>query len=286
MVLASSSFGQGSVLIVLTSEARPYVEAADACETRLQLAGVASHRVLVSELDKQDIESVDGTVIAIGGRASAMLARDLDARVQLYYCLAPSPERIGLLNREHTSGISADITLSDQAEIIEQGIMKTRRVGVLYHSKSAVSVKRLVAMREAAGNSFELVAVDLDSMKSVSSGIKQLFRKKVDVVWTTADASVYNTSVIKVLLLESMRSKIPVFGFSKAFVEAGAAFGIGIDPGSQGDYIAGLIEQGDPNSHITARSLTIINLIAAERVSVMFTQSFIDQADTVFRSKR
>ena len=282
-VMATSSYGQQSALIVLSSEAKPYVEAAEACEATLGSAGFDLKRVLVTKMTKQQIESIDGVVIAIGGRASAIMVRDLDERVELYYCLAPSPGRIGLLKRAHTSGISADIEPSDQADVILKGIRSVHRVGVLYRSENPDSVRHYEAMRKASTGRFEIVAVDLDSAKSVSSGIKQLFRKKIDVVWTTADASVYNSSIIKALLLESMRSKTPVFGFSKAFVEAGAAFGVGIDPGAQGDYIAELIGRHETDTHVSACPMTAINLIAADRVSVSFSQSFIEQADTVYR---
>ena len=271
------------MLIVLSSQAKPYVQAAQACEEQLEQSNIAFTRVELSSLSAQQIEAIDTRVIAIGGRAAATLGKSLPPSTTLYYAMTPHPEQIGLTRRPNTSGISAETSLDQQIDLIRSGSPAVRRVGALFRSSSARSVSGITEMKSVLPVGWELVAIDLDEVKSESQGIKDLLKAEVDIVWTAPDTSTYNHSMVKALLLGSIRKNIPVFGFSQSLVEAGATFGVGIDPSQQGLEIATMISNDQINQHPGATPVIAINLIAAKRIGIKLSESFIRRGDVVFR---
>ncbi len=283
-LLSTRGFAESDeILIVLSSESDPYVVAAKSCELNLRNAGIQTKRVLLSSLSNKDTKQDWRAVITIGGRASSALARELSDDVPMYYCMTPSPEKIGLTKRTRTSGISTETPFDEQILIISEGSDSLRRIGALYRSGSASSSNTVQRMRDSLPAGWELVAVDLDSVKSASQGIKDLLKKDVDLVWTTADPSVYNSSTIKALLIESIRKRVPVFGFSHSLVRAGATFGIGIDPGEQGAQAAVLAIRNAINEHLFAKPQVAVNVIVADRIRFKIPSSLLRLAEVVFR---
>ena len=282
--MTSSAAVAGTTLIVLSSESAPYESAATACEKQLNSNGILTERVILSQLDSQEIQKIKDSVISIGGRASAKLARDLPPEVHLYYCMTPSPMRIGLIARPNTSGIRTAIDIQAQIKLIQTGMPNAKRIGVLYRSSSTTSTERIETLRSAVPLNWEIISIDLDQEKSASKGIKKLLSINIDLVWTDPDTSVYNSATIKSLLLESLRQETPVFGFSHALVRAGATFGTRINPISQGKRVASLLTVSSTiQSHSSAKSELVINLIAAKRIKLKLTDSFIKIADSVFK---
>lgn len=283
-LLSPSSTMAGKTLVVLSSESAPYISAAEACEKQLNSNGVSTDRVLLSQLTNEDIQSIEDSVICIGGRASAMLARQLPPAIHLYYCMTPTPERIGLIKRPNTSGVRTEIDIQSQISLIKNGLPDAKRIGILYRSSSLSSTERVDSLRLAIPENWEIISVDLDQEKSASKGIKRLLKKRVDLVWTEPDTSVYNSATIKSLLLESLREETPVFGFSHALVRAGATFGTRINPAGQGERVAMLqSNQSGTKEHLSAKPELVINLIAAKRIDLKFSDSFIRSAHSVFR---
>jgi ABC-type uncharacterized transport system substrate-binding protein len=271
-------------LVVLSSNAKPYLKAAQECEIVLNESGIDTKRVMLPELSSNDIQRLTGSVVVIGGRASAKLSSELNENVRLYYCMTPSPTKLGLINRPNTAGVSTETQLQEQITFMNDVSSSFKRVGVLYRSRSKTSSDTLNAIRAAIPTSWELIAVDLDSANSDSTGIKELLGRKIDIVWTIPDPSVYNSATIKVLLLESLRKEIPVFGFSHALVRAGATFGIGIDPSEQGKFAAKLVVNQATDQHLAASPQLAVNEIVADRISFKLPKSIIRNADVVFKS--
>lgn len=276
------ALAQDETLIVLSSPAAPYVQAADACEKQLNRAGIPTKRVQSKDLTVQEIQNTRGSAVGIGAKASATLAKYLPESASLYYCMTPSPERIGLTNRPNTSGVRTDIHLETQASVIQSAVGSVQRVGVLYRSKSKASANTIGRIKEAIPPNWELVSIDLDDASSSSKAIKKLLKSKVDVIWTVPDTSVYNSATIKSLLLESLRKKIPVFGFSHALVRAGATFGIGISPSEQGILAANMLTSNELNAHHWAEPKIAVNEIAAKRIQLSIPKSFTKSADVIF----
>ncbi len=64
-----------------------------------------------------------------------------------------------------------------------------------------------------------------------------------DVILALPDKSIYNANTVKNILLRSYRKRIPVVGFSRAFVNAGALAALHSDPEHIAEQVATLVKQ-------------------------------------------
>jgi ABC-type uncharacterized transport system substrate-binding protein len=282
LCMAAGGAKAQEIMLVLSSKAAPYVKAAAACQEKLASEGIGSELVQFSELGQSHLEDQIKVVITFGGRASATMAQELPETTWLYYSMTPHPSRYGLTSRPNTAGISSDTSLSEQLGVIQSSKKNVSKIGVLFRSSVPNSASILNSLQQEMPANIELVSVDLDSSDTVSRSIKGLLSQDVDIVWTVPDTAVYNTAVIKALLLESLRSNTPVFGFSHALVKAGATLGVGIDPSEQGNALARLVSKEAIDIHLSATSTIAINTVASERIGLKFTREILNLAEVVY----
>lgn len=282
--MCSSSAIAQRVLIVLSSDAKPYVTAAEHCEKTLKSAGIEFERVLLTKLSHSNIQAQTDPVVAIGGAASSALSKSLPDETRLYYCMASKPDQIGLTNRTNTSGLSTEPDLQSQVELIKESGIRIRKIGYLYRSSNALSEQSKSELQAALPAQWTLVAVDLDQMTSSFVGIEHLIDADIDLIWTSADPSTYDAAMIKALLLESLKNKVPVYGFSHGVVRAGSLFGIGIDPSTQGEKVANMLKQKLVEAHFPAAFELAINQIVADRIGVKLDDDFVRNAPVSYKS--
>jgi ABC-type uncharacterized transport system substrate-binding protein len=89
------------------------------------------------------------------------------------------------------------------------------------HSQFAAGALEACARRQG----FSLLVVDCDGPSHLMKAMAEL-KGKVDFVLCTPDPELYNAVTIKPLVLASLDERLPLVGFSAAFVRAGAAAGI------------------------------------------------------------
>lgn len=91
-----------TVNLVLSSEAVPYREAAEALQGALSAQGVATQMFTLETMIQQEpslsLEQKVEVWVAIGSRAADYLNFSLPDSVSLVYCMVADPEKIGLKN--------------------------------------------------------------------------------------------------------------------------------------------------------------------------------------------
>lgn len=270
------------VIIILSSESKPYQAAAKDSVASLNDSGHPTRIMLLKSLSDQDFKSITGSVITIGARASQSALQKLPPTTNLYYCMVPSPDTIGLTTRPNTSGISSDADPAEQLRIIKSASSSFTKLGMFYDSESASSISRLQKYKDELPSSIQLIVVDLKDHNSVSSAVEELLDQDIDLVWTIPDPAVYNSTMVKSLLIESLRKRVPVFGFSLSIVRAGSTFGIGIQPETQGSRIAELLSSNTSDQHLHPKLTVAINTVVASRINFRFSNTLIDQAEITF----
>lgn len=87
------------------------------------------------------------------------------------------------------------------------------------------------------------------------------FRKKVDFVICLPDGSLYNSATARPLIMASLENRLPIVGFSPAFLRAGAAVAVYPDyrgVGQQtGDLVRRCLDPGDCTSWETPRKVDV-----------------------------
>jgi putative ABC transport system substrate-binding protein len=282
LLFASVNARASEILVVLSGDSVPYTQAGNRCQKLLESRGHKAKQVQIDSVDEASIRTRTTPVVAIGSKAAAELAKLLPTQTQLYYCMTPSPDRIGLLRRENTSGISTDSDISAQIALMQGSGMTIKRVGMLYRSNSASSVALRDQFERGLPAGWTLIADDLDEDASISKSIDRIFEANIDIVWTAADTAVFNSSLIKSLLLRSLRERVPVFGFSHALVRAGATFGVGFEPEDQGERVASMLNDGLIGVHEPARSDLAVNRTVISRMNLAMDSGFVRGADVKY----
>lgn len=99
-----------------------------------------------------------------------------------------------------------------------------RRVGII---RSRAHASQTAAAMEAAARQqgYTAVVVDCDGPADLLKALAAL-KDRVDLVLCPPDADLYNSVTIKPLILASLEQRLPIVGFSPAFVRAGAVASI------------------------------------------------------------
>lgn len=284
------------LVIVRAAEADPYVRAEKALSTELENRSHHVRVLTLKEVAEQGIESSLGrpaAVVAVGTPAAAWLHKQLPADVPLVYCMVTNAEGAGLTEGRQATGVTTDVPLPAQLQLIGESLPRARAVGMLYRSDTADGKRQLKQAQAALPAGWKLQAVAVNEQSSVAAAIDALLKKSPDVVWTCPDQAVFDAACIRTLLLAALRNKVPVWGFSPAFVRAGALLGVGVDPGSQGTQAAEVVLQilAQPKAAedraLAPRQFQIaVNLIVAEQLDVAIPESVTKKSTYVFKADK
>lgn len=289
-VASAGEAGSKDVIVVLSSQAKPYKDAQTALTEQLGKQGMKSVNVQLSEFDSERLKELvaqkPAAFVGIGSDAAQALHVKVPAEIPVVYCLVTDPQGLGLDKGRVTQGITLDVPLKSQFGLIGQALPQARTLGMLYKSKTERGERLLKAVRETLPEGWRLEAVDLDAQESVAKALEALFKRKVDVVWTAPDSAVFDATTVRALLLGALREKVPVFGFSKPFVRSGALLGVGIEPQAQGAQAAQLLVQVlgariKPDVRLVEAPAfeVALNQVVAEQLSIKFSEELTRRAD-------
>ncbi|MBI3832209.1 MAG: hypothetical protein HY291_21990 [Planctomycetes bacterium] len=281
---------------MLSSEAKPYKDAQSALSDHLSKLSYKPTSIFLSDLSNERLTAYlaqkPAALVGVGSDAAVYLHDKVPAPQPVLYCMVADSDGLGLNRGRAIQGVTIDVPLKDQFALIAEALPRARTLGLIYHSGSERGAKLVKAVQAALPGGWQVEAVDLKKHDSASKAIEELLKKKVDVIWTAPDAEVYNAATVRTLLLEALRQKVPVFGFSKSFVKAGALLGVGIEPEAQGEQAAQILVRltvADAKpfplkpdaSHVEAPRFEIsINEVVAEKLSVNLPESVLSRASS------
>lgn len=289
---ASMAVPAAEVVSVVSSDAVPYRQAQESLAKQLATNGHRLRPVAMESLATSGMNVLGEAayVVAIGSSAAVWL-HEHKPTMPLVYCMVSNPERAGLLTPPPAVGITTDVPIVDQIRLIKEALPTCTSIGVLYRENDAQSRLDLEAVRLALPMGTQLEAVAIDKSASPAAAIDSLLAKNVGVVWTCPDSQIWNEATVRSLLLTALRRKVPVFGFSTAFVRAGALVGVGLDPLTQGtqaaDVVQDLMMGRMPENRVIAPTYDIcLNLVVAQKLSLTLPKSLQDRAKQIFGGGR
>jgi putative tryptophan/tyrosine transport system substrate-binding protein len=137
--------------------------------------------------------------------------------------------------------VDVDISLALQLSAMHALWPGRTRVGIVRNpALSRYSTEQLEARTRKEG--FVPVIVDCDKPANLLKSLAAL-KGKADFAICFPDAELYNAVTIKPLVMASLESRLPLVGFSRAFVRAGAAAGIYADYRDTGRQAVELVER-------------------------------------------
>jgi putative tryptophan/tyrosine transport system substrate-binding protein len=295
LLLAAASRAGADVVIVRSSDAAPYQQAEATFIQRLQSPQCKVRSVPVKQLADEGIGSAistTDTVIAIGTPAATWLHNQLPEGILLVYCMVSNPEEAGLLKGSQCWGVAMEVAESDQFKLISEALPSSKTVGTLYRSDTPAGRQVLQNFRDALPHGWQVEAVAVNDYPNVAAAIDALMDKNVDVVWTSAAFKLYDVGAVRELLVASLRNKVPVWGFSPAFVRAGALLGVGVDPESQATQTTDLIvklkqsRQSVEKSQPPKQYQIAINLVVADQLNIQIAGDLLNKATYIFRAEK
>lgn len=281
------------VVIVKSSEAEPYSQAESGLIARLTAQRQTCHAMLLKEVIDKGIDRALGApaaVVAVGTPAAVWLHQRVTPRTLLIYCMVANPAANGLADKMPAFGVTTDVSHSMQVRLIAEALPNARVLGALYRSDNAESHHQIEAMAAALPPGWRLEAIAVNAYPGIATAIDALMQKRIDIIWTAADSSVYETAAVRALLLAALRSKVPVWGFSPAFVRAGALVGVGVDPTAQGTQAAALLLRSlagkPPGERIEFPEAypLAVNLIVSSQLGIDLPPAMVGRAKFVFKA--
>lgn len=295
VLLAAASRAGADVVIVRSSDAAPYQQAEAAFIQRLESPQCKVRSVPVKQLADEGIGSAistTDTVVAIGTPAATWLHNQLPEGILLVYCMVSNPEEAGLLKGSRCWGVAMEVAESDQFKLISEALPSAKTVGALYRSDTPAGRQVLQNFKDALPRGWNVEAVAVNDYPNVAAAIDALMDKNVDLVWTSADFKLYDVAAVRELLVASLRNKVPVWGFSPAFVRAGALLGVGVDPESQATQTTDLISNLKQNRQSVEKSQPpreyriAINLVVADQLNIQIAGDLLKKATYIFRAEK
>jgi putative ABC transport system substrate-binding protein len=272
-------------ILVLQSEDEPaFTEAVEGLTQQLRRNHPAgSLRLEVSDFSKLALAEVDrllteakpALVVTLGSQATVW-AQGAVRGTPLLFGMVLDPQAQGIDPARAVSpmtGVSMQIPLSSQFERLRQVLPNARRIGTVYDARNQNLVND--AKREAGRYGLTLVGAPVESAAEVPEAFRTL-AGKVDALWSFPDTTVYTREAAQFILLFSFRNRLPLMGFSRGYVRAGALFALYADYKDVGrqlgelahDILSGRsardIPLGVPRRHALALNLRVAEALGAK----------------------
>jgi putative tryptophan/tyrosine transport system substrate-binding protein len=186
-------------------------------------------------------------IITIGTKAALKL-NNIKTAVPTLYSLIPS-HIYPAIRRSSTSKIKSaiyiDQPLKKQLQLIKASLPKKRKVGVLLGKYSGINKKHLQQVMRNMG--LEPIVVNTNP-NNLKHSLETVFGK-ADALLAQPDPNIYNKKTVMTVLLSSYRHKVPVFGYSAAFVRSGATAAIFSSPTNVGQQVGDeIVKYISPNN--------------------------------------
>lgn len=272
------------VIALKSLDIRPYKEALEGfrdscgCTVTEMTLPEEGHDDLTSRILAQN----PAAVLAVG--IDALERLQLIRNIPVFYTMVPSSQGIppGAAN---ISGASTQISPERNLAAILEVMPDARRIGVIFDPRHS---ERLMndAMAAAQARGVQLVLRRVSKAGEVPPALEGL-RQNIDVLWMVPDATVINAETVKQMFLFSFQNRVPVFTFSKKFVEMGAVAALNVVPhdiGAQaGELAVNMLRdrQKGPVRMTARRTSLVINGKVARKLGLKLSGEVLRKAEDV-----
>jgi putative ABC transport system substrate-binding protein len=274
----------GEIAVIKSADIKPYNDALEGF--RSSFADDVTEIVLTETEPAEALRRVHNSgaevVLAIGMDA-LNLARSV-RDIPVIYAMVPHPPPVspGL---KPVSGVSMYIAPDRFIGAMLDVFSGAKRIGVIYDPRNSEAYMK-EALQSAQGRGIELVLRKASRPAEIPALIDSM-KDRIDVFWMVPDATVINPETVKYLLLFSFRNKVPVFTFSKKYVEIGSAAGLftaPFDMGVQAGEIARKVVAEKNSRAVRAearKTVLAVNRKIIKKLGIKVRDDLLNRAENV-----
>jgi putative ABC transport system substrate-binding protein len=178
-----------------------------------------------------DLSKFDPTLfVTISSYATQVISATFPAK-PIIFANVMNPRASGFIETMaypggNITGAALDIPPDMQFKYFQRVVGKIKTMGVLYSSETENIIHQ--AKEAASERGINLVSLKVASEKEIPRAIDSLC-KISDALWSVADHTVYTPQSTRHIVLQTLRNRIPMMGFSQELVEAGGLFTLDFD---------------------------------------------------------
>ncbi|HTT66120.1 MAG TPA: ABC transporter substrate binding protein [Bryobacteraceae bacterium] len=242
---ALTADGAKRVAVVFPPALEPCAEAVEGLRARLSGNGVAVDLLDVNQATyaadiAEEVLRRPAVVVAVGSDAvRAVLGRESAGKIVSTMTLeadrAGGTGEAGRLN----AAVYLDIPLRTLVAEVRKIFPERTRIGVIRNPGRRGVASQIRSQVADPGSLQVAECASADQLLPVFLS----FRKKVDFVICLPDGSLYNSTTARPLIMASLENRLPIVGFSPAFLRAGAAVAIYPDYRGIGQQTADLVRR-------------------------------------------
>ncbi len=240
-----------SILIVTSKTTGAYEKVVDVIKVTLKKNKTNEYKLLVITPDKFNKDQFSAKraghprlIVTVGSRA-AKKVYDAGITVPVLNTLIPRAAFLRLYENKNSNGhsrhsaIFIDQPLIRQINLIHTALPDRKRVGVILGPSSKNIIKEIDATKGVSK-----VRLTIRTISKDENLIKVLNRllEYTDVLLAIPDRAVFNRGTVYHFLLTTYRQNVPVVGYSKAYVNAGALLAVYSTPEDIGLQTGELIQ--------------------------------------------
>lgn len=268
------------IILVKDAEIRPYREAIEGFKSS---CSCTVRELFLSDADaiEQAIKERPDAIVGVGTRTFRKIRKITN--VPLIYTMV-MPSEAADSPGDNVSGVSMDIAPEAYLDAITRLFPDAKRIGVLFDPEhTGPFVRDSLASARARG--IALVAKTMRDPRQMPAQLDEL-RNKVDVLWMLPDETLVTPDTIDYLMLFSFQNNIPVFSFSKKYVQQGAAAALKVTPfdmGVQAGELARMLLQGKegPLREYARNPRLIVNRKVCTKLGVRLNNDIVHNAENV-----
>ena len=274
----------GEIVAIKSAEIKPYNDALEGFKTSCDHDVT---EIVMSEAEPADIlgkAQSSGTVAVLAiGMDALNLARSV-RDIPVIYAMIPHSQALSS-GQKPLSGVSMYIPPDRYIGSMLDVFQGAKRIGVIYDPKNSEAYMK-EALQSAQGRGVELVLRKASRPADIPALVDSM-KDKIDVFWMLPDTTVINPESVKYLLLFSFQNKVPIFTFSKKYVEMGSTAGLYTAPfdiGVQAGEIARkLVSEKNPKTIRTdaRRTVLAVNRKIIKKLGIKVRDDVLNRAEHV-----
>jgi len=233
---------EGGVWVALSDQGGAYAEAADAIRNELHRSGVGG-RLVIRPWRELPVGTSPAIVVSVGVGALRGIAES-DIKAPVLATLVPRAAYLrladgaGRASPRPMSAVWLDQPFSRQFGLLRLALPARHRVGTLLGSESRLFEQEL--QRASAERNLELATVRVDAGDQLPTAVQGVL-EDTDVLLALPDPQVFNGATIQNILTAAYRRRVPLVGFSPAYVKAGAMLALYSTPTQMGVQVADVV---------------------------------------------